>query len=252
VSTFYESIARHYDDIFPLTRGRLDFVLSFLGAGPTSIVDIGCATGTLACALAALDHSVIGIDIDPALIEQARSAARAQGGLATFQVGDMLRIANCVPRISQHAALCFGNTLVHLLTIERITSFFRSLRSRLARHGLFLGQIVNYDKIIDCNQTSLATIENSRIRFERRYLRSNDSPCLGFETILRVKETGQIIRNNIPLWPLRQSELTSCLEDAGFEHIEYFGTWAKQPWSSTSGATIFSAIAAATSPLPPQ
>lgn len=62
-------------------------------AGP--ILDVGCASGDLSIALAALGHRVVGIDFVPAAIESAKAKASglplAQAALLYFRVADALK-----------------------------------------------------------------------------------------------------------------------------------------------------------------
>jgi len=52
------------------------------------VLDIGCGTGELGLALAALGHEVTGIDLSPTAIELARATAADRGLTVDFQVAD--------------------------------------------------------------------------------------------------------------------------------------------------------------------
>jgi len=73
MSEFYQSIADHYDDIFPLSNSLKKFLLSFGITKEDDILDVGCATGEIAVYLARHARTVTGIDLDPKLIEIAHS-----------------------------------------------------------------------------------------------------------------------------------------------------------------------------------
>ncbi len=62
------------------------------GAGPEdTVLDVACGPGIVACAFAGVVRRVTGIDLTPAMIDQARILAREKGlGNASFQVGDIL------------------------------------------------------------------------------------------------------------------------------------------------------------------
>ena len=74
--SLYKSIADFYDEIFPLKSARLSFVSSLLDKSALDILDIGCASGELAFALAKKGHQVVGIDLDRDMVELAREKAR--------------------------------------------------------------------------------------------------------------------------------------------------------------------------------
>ena len=59
-----------------------------LPPSPSTILDIGCGTGTLSLILAEIGHDVTGIDLSPAMIERARNKVAAAGTTVTFQVMD--------------------------------------------------------------------------------------------------------------------------------------------------------------------
>jgi SAM-dependent methyltransferase len=53
-------------------HGEADFICGF---GPTSVLDAGCGTGRVAIELAARGIDVVGVDLDPPMLEQARAKA---------------------------------------------------------------------------------------------------------------------------------------------------------------------------------
>jgi SAM-dependent methyltransferase len=59
-----------------------------LPPAPARVLDVGCGTGTLSVLLAELGHDVLGVDINPRMIEHARHKARRHQVDARFQVGD--------------------------------------------------------------------------------------------------------------------------------------------------------------------
>lgn len=64
----------------------LELLTRWLPAGPVSILDIGCGTGSLSVMLAGLGHEVTGIDLSPAMIAQAEAKAKAAGQRVTLMV----------------------------------------------------------------------------------------------------------------------------------------------------------------------
>ena len=53
-------------------HGEAALVTSY---GPTTVLDAGCGTGRVAIELARRGHDVVGIDVDPAMLEAARAKA---------------------------------------------------------------------------------------------------------------------------------------------------------------------------------
>lgn len=70
-------IAEIYDLVNP--RGQdTDFYLSLAGVRPCSVLDLGCGTGILSCALAERGHSVTGVDPAAAMLAVARRKPHAE------------------------------------------------------------------------------------------------------------------------------------------------------------------------------
>jgi ubiquinone/menaquinone biosynthesis C-methylase UbiE len=70
-------IAEIYDAANPLAEdGR--FYLALAGQRPCSVLDLGCGTGTLSCALAEHGHRVTGVDPAAAMLDIARRKPHAE------------------------------------------------------------------------------------------------------------------------------------------------------------------------------
>ena len=69
-------IAEIYDLANPWAQDY-DFYLPLAGVRPCSVLDLGCGTGTLCCALAKRGHRVTGVDPAAALLAVARSKPHA-------------------------------------------------------------------------------------------------------------------------------------------------------------------------------
>src|ERR1700678_1465360 len=73
----HAQIAEIYDLINPWAQDT-DFYLSLVGRHPCSVLDLGCGTGTLCCALAGRGHRVTGVDPAAAMLAVARSKPYAE------------------------------------------------------------------------------------------------------------------------------------------------------------------------------
>jgi ubiquinone/menaquinone biosynthesis C-methylase UbiE len=70
----------------------LKLIIEFTGAGPDdTVLDVACGPGLVVCAFAKVVRHATGIDLVPAMIEQARALQREKGlANVTWQVGDIL------------------------------------------------------------------------------------------------------------------------------------------------------------------
>src|SRR5271165_1559990 len=70
-------VAEIYDLVNPWARDT-EFYLSLAGARPCSVLDLGCGTGTLCCALAERGHWVTGVDPAGAMLAVGRRKPHAE------------------------------------------------------------------------------------------------------------------------------------------------------------------------------
>jgi len=224
MSEFYQSIAKHYDDIFPLSDTLRKFLSSFSITKDDHILDIGCATGEVVLYLAHYAHTVTGIDLDIGLIEIAHSKKEIRDrDNARFLVGDMNALDSMFRPSEFRIIVCLGNTLVHLLSTDVMNDFLRKVARVLDDGGLFIFQILNYKKILTQKTSELPLIDNDKITFERHYDHNVHTPLLAFKTCLTVKSTSETINNSINLYPLQQVELVKMPNRHLYRSIRFLG-----------------------------
>ncbi len=224
---FYTSISNYYSEIFPYKPLQLQFVKKRLGRFENkSILDVGCATGELAFHLAQERANVTGIDLNEDLLKKATE--EKQHPDLRFKKGNMLNIANDFQPNGFDAVLCFGNTLVHLPDLQSIEKMFKGVFETLKPGGKFLLQILNYDYILDEKVSELPLIETENIKFIRKYIFSDESRHVSFQTELHLKKIGQVITNETKLLALKSSELLHLLTGAGFTNIQFFANFKEE------------------------
>lgn len=236
---FYKSIVEYYHHIFPLSLTQIDFVNDSFPERK-EILDIGCGTGNLTFELSKQFQSIVGIDLDEAMIAKAKSLYSNSN--LDYQALNMLNIESAFGGNSFDGIISFGNTLVHLDSEIRVLNFFRKCKSVLRENGKILFQIINYDRILDQKINALATIDNDYIRFERNYFYNSQSSLINFNTILTIKDSDEKIENTIPLFPLRKSQIELLLKEAGFIDIEYFRDFKGDKYSTESTPLIVKAV----------
>jgi len=89
--------------------GEARLVDAMVGRG-SRILDAGCGPGRLAGYLAAVGHDVVGLDIDPLLIE----AAERDYSRPRYLVGDVAHLDRAALGDSFDAVICAGNVMVFL------------------------------------------------------------------------------------------------------------------------------------------
>jgi SAM-dependent methyltransferase len=238
MTEFYRSIARHYDDIFPLSDNLKQFLLSLGIRKNDHVLDIGCATGEVALFLSLHGKGTTGIDLDKELIQIAFTKQKELAAEnVRFLVGDMNDLGVLSPDQFQFV-LCLGNTLVHLVSPEFVDRFFKNIADILSDGGRFIFQILNYTKILTRKTVQLPIIDNEKITFERRYDHEVHKPLLAFNTRLIVKTTSEIIDNSIDLYPLQQTELLDLSSKQLFGSVQFLGGFDGQTFSKEADLLI--------------
>lgn len=237
---FYESIADYYEFIFDPQDSAEIIDGLYLGSRASRVIDVGCATGKLAAGLAKLKHDVIGIDLDEKMIGIARERYMRKSLALDFKAADMLEVSKIFGSGAFDAAVCVGNTIVHLNGAGVINDFFRSARLTLRPGGVFIGQILNYARIMSEKIDSLPLIDNDNVRFERYY--DLDAAKHGgrivFKTRLTVKESGAVIYNEALLYPASKDEIAGALSSAGFSAIEFYSDIDRTPFSAENSFSL--------------
>ena len=229
---FYQAISKHYREIFPMNPLQAGFVKeSFSTLQEKTLLDVGCGKGDLVLELSTSFGHLTGIDLDSSMLEDASAAAPDN---TSFLRLDMMDLRKQFGKEAFDGLLCFGNTLPHLPDLRSISEFLRQAGNVLKGNGKLLLQIINYDRILDQDVRSLPTIDTDHCSFVRNYNYDSQAHLVDFETILKIKTSGEHIVNKIRLYPLRKAELHSMLLDAGFLSISYYGNFRLDPPSADS------------------
>lgn len=222
---FYTSIANFYQHIFPFNPVQVKFLRRVLPYNGAKVLDVGCAIGELSFALTHFGFPTWGFDFDAQMIEIAQKAKQEDSMFPVFEQLDMRLIDQHYPESYFDTVICFGNTLVHLLTDDDILKFAQATNKVLVPEGKLTIQILNYQHILNQQIKTLPLIDNEHLRFERNYEFTENSELIDFKTRLIIKSTGQEINNSVRLYAVGRTKLQELLEKAGFEAFEFFGNF---------------------------
>lgn len=239
-SPFYTSIAPHYQYIFPFNPVQIGFLRHVLPYNGARVLDVGCATGDLAFALTHFGFPTWAFDFDAQMVQIAQKTKSEEAMFPVFEQLDMRQIDERFPEAYFDTVICFGNTLVHLLSDDDIRKFIQSAFKVLSPEGKLTIQILNYQYILENQIKSLPLIDSEHISFERNYEFGDESGLIDFNTKLTVKSTGQEIKNSTKLYAIRPDKLQELLEEAGFSAIEFFGSFNREPITAASLPLVLS------------
>lgn len=222
--SFYRDFSNYYDQIFPTDEKTVEsFVNLFHPQG--HLLDIGCGAGGYAFELAKKGYLVDAIDFDEGMIQIAKQKQKSLNIPVNFKQGNMLEL----DFLDKYDGLyCIGNTLVHLPTEMDIFKALGQMYDALKPSGVLIFQIVNYDRILDQNITSLPTLKAPNIEFIRDYELYQGK--ILFKTTLKTKDA--TYHNTVELLPMRQSELFKMMTQIGFHEVRSFGRFDASPYDS--------------------
>jgi SAM-dependent methyltransferase len=218
-----------YDLDNPWSRDA-DFYLALVDAPHSKVLDLGCGTGTLACALAGAGHDVTGVDPAAAMLAVARAKPHAEQ-------------AQWIEAPAQHFesaarfdwVMMTGHTLQAFLTDLDLVAVFGTMRRHLREGGRAAFETRNPD--LDWAGEWAAQGQTERVLPTGRLLRSlkiiaKRDELISFEQRYGFEDTNlqSISTLRFPTLAL----ITRLLADAGLRVRELYGDWNRTPFDPRS------------------
>lgn len=231
---FYDEMSSVYDSVFPENEKKIHFLSSKMNKQGTTL-DIACGVGTDLRLLEKEGYRVMGLDLDADMIKEALKKSNNSMS-EQYTVGSMLDLNQYYDKESFSNVLCTGNSMVHLPRKVDITEFIGEVYQVLQKGGTFIMQIINFDRILEDQVTSLPTIHNEEegIIFERIYEHTPDK----IRFVGRITTPHKRAENVVELLPLKKDELEEMLVNQGFTVEASYSNFGGTPYSSEGYATI--------------
>lgn len=233
---FYRALSEHYDEIFPLREPQKTFLHNYLKQESlTSILDIGCGTGTFALEIGQAGVRVLGVDLSDEMIEISKKKAQERGSSSSFAIADMRDLSNIQEKFE--GVVCLGNTLAHVsgeIELSQVLTQFAEKGTHL------LLQTVNYDRILAKQVKELPTIKTPHLTFYRFYTYRSDGK-IDFSMQIEFSDMKQVISGVNILFPVTGAILKKALLETGWEVSGQWGNFDKATWTEDSPATVIEA-----------
>lgn len=217
-----------------------------------ALLDVGCGTGEHSRFFAEAGWQAVGIDIAEPMIAQARDleGAATGGGTARFERRDVAEAAS-LPEAPFGAAICLGNALAYVAGGPALRAFLGGVAAALAPGGIFLLQMLNYERILGLpvrampvNVRPLPPEEGpGDIVFVRVFTPRDDGTVAftpitlrlrpGHEPLVEVQAAREGTHH-----PWKRPRLIDALEEAGFERIRALGGMAEVPYRATDSPDL--------------
>ncbi|SDM83285.1 Methyltransferase domain-containing protein [Fictibacillus solisalsi] len=145
----YQHFAYYYDQLMeeaPYGQWISFFeqAMATVGADVSSVLDVGCGTGSISIPLALKGYDVTGIDLSDDMLAVAHEKSMTQHASVQFLQQDMTEIEG-LPEFD--AAVIFCDSLNYLLTEEKVAAAFHSVHRHLKENGIFLFDVHSLYKI---------------------------------------------------------------------------------------------------------
>ena len=110
---------------------------------PCRVLDLGCGTGSNVVFLAKYGFDVMGLDVSPIAIEQAKQLASTQGVLASLDVADLRKPFD----IPAPFPFVFDRGVYHVLRQNDLTSYLETLQRVTEPGGYYLTLAGNANEV---------------------------------------------------------------------------------------------------------
>ena len=236
--TFYQILSQYYDELFPSNHAQLNFIKTATN-NKVRLLDIAAGAGNQAIELAKSGYTVTAVDLDQKMVDKIeQKRTDHQVNLSALKL-DMKNI-DYFNDHSFEAAICIGNSIVHLESYAEISKTLKKIWDVLAEEGILIIQTVNYDRILQHNITDLPLIElpNKGITFKRTYDHFVNKIKFNGTLTVNQSEGIQTFTNSVELYPLTSKDLNESLKSAGFRKVELFGDFKGSEYTPDSPALI--------------
>lgn len=241
VAAFYDDFAHDYADAIladfdaAVQRNgeRLDAMLRPRGA--KRVLDVACGTGLQSLGLAALGYQVMGLDISPGMIAQAKRNADRYSVVIEWMVGDWHDLTRTFASPFD-AVICWGNSLSHVADADDLTAVLGEMASVTAPSGVCLVDLRDWDRVREERpkgqiRQAKETPEGRLVSFD---LWHYPSPEVMIMEVFVLRERGgqwEVRRREVVHRMIGRAEFEAAATKAGFARIERTSLGAFDVWA---------------------
>ena len=229
----YQGLAGSYDGLMDdaAYRRRADFLIRRLQRRPapvSTVLDLGCGTGTIACLLAERGYQVIAVDGSEEMLTQAARKAEGLDRPPLFLHQEMSRLRLLEP---VDAAVSTLDSLNYLTTERALQETLRRVFRWLKPGGVLLFDVNTPDKLRRMDgQAYLDETEESFCAW-RTFFSEKRQVCTYQVDLFRLRSDGAWERtfeeHRERAWT--QEQLRRLLTAAGFSGIHFTGDLTRRP-----------------------
>jgi SAM-dependent methyltransferase len=225
----YEPFAEIYDDWASHMTEDVYFYVDLAREAEGPVVELAVGNGRVAIPVAkAIGRTVIGVDLSPAMLEQARERAEKEGVELELREGDMREL-----ELDEPAALVYSpfRSLLHMPSWADRRRVFERVAAALRAGGRFAWNAFVFDPEIAHELAGRVREhgEGSRI-LERVEYDPTDSRI---DITAWIDEEGKDERR-LRLWWINRSEWEALIDVSGLEVEALYGDFERGPFTPES------------------
>jgi SAM-dependent methyltransferase len=226
----YDPFAEIYDEWSEHMTEDVAFYVDLAREAEGPIVELAVGNGRVAIPVAReTGRSVIGIDLSPAMLAQARERADAEGVDLELREGDMRDLA-----LDEPAGLVYSpfRSLLHMPSWQDRRRVFERVAAALRPGGRFAWNAFVFDPLIAARLSGEGVrqhAENSRIWESVEY----DPTDSRIDITAWVDRPGEGERK-LSLWWVNRAEWEGLIEVAGLEVEALYGDFDRRPFDEES------------------
>lgn len=207
---------------------------------PHRVLDLACGTGNVSEILSKEGCEVVGVDIAPAMIAEARRKAAEHGLPIQYFVQDGAELV--LPTKDFDLCVSLFDSLNYILQPERLAMAMQRVYEHLRPGGLFIfdmnSEFALQNRFFD--QDNLRTDERLRYDWDSDYLPGSRLCCVRMQFWVR-QENGLDRTFEETHWQFayREEEVRAMLDSAGFREIETYQAYTLRPPHRTSDRLFY-------------
>lgn len=217
----------------------IEFYAELAEAARGFVLELACGTGRISLQLAALGADIVGLDIDPGMVELARQKARSLDVAAKdrleLHVGDMTSF-----RLSKRFGLIAipYNSFQILLDHDSELSCLTSVREHLDPGGRLAMELTPFHDLTPRSDWSLQAVDwlvpgSSVASMHERVTHDPANPVTHFDEKYDIYTfaTGDVVsyEQRLSLRTISRADLELLLREAGFSRLEFYGDYDFSP-----------------------